>query len=398
LILQRKEVRQPRDRYAKRVCVNYESEGFMAAPKVEPWRPVQIVLVLQGGGALGAYQAGVYQGLHEAGIEPDWIIGTSIGAINAAILAGNKLQNRITKLADFWSGIGCRPLFEERWFPDVSAWQFSDIFTAFNTFMHGVPGFFRPNPKAAWGIHAPLGAEAAAFYTAEPLRRTLAELVDFDIVHAQQPRLTIGAANICSGDMKYFDSREILLGPEHVIASAALPPAFPAVRIEGELYWDGGIYSNTPIEAVLDDRPRHDSLIFSVDVWQPRGAAPGTIWQALGRHKEIQYSSRVESHLLRQEQLHRLRHIVQQLTARLPPELREDPMVREMSAYSCTTTMHLVRLLAPRLDGEDHTKDIDFSETGIRARWLAGHADIQKILAARPWEQPVGPLEGVVVH
>jgi NTE family protein len=198
--------------------------------------------------------------------------------------------------------------------------------------------------------------------------------------------------------MKYFDSRDTALGVEHVMASGALPPAFPAVRVDGEPYWDGGVYSNTPVEAVLDDKPRRDSLIFSVNVWQPHGAEPETIWQILNRQKDIQYSSRVKSHVARQQQIHRLRHIVEQLCARLPAAAREDPMVREMAGYGCRTTMHLVRLLAPRLEGEDHTKDIDFSRAGIESRWRAGYADIRRILAARPWEQPVGPLEGVVVH
>jgi len=370
----------------------------MATNDAKPWQPTQTVLVLQGGGALGAYQAGVYQGLHEAGIEPDWIIGTSIGGINGAIIAGNKPEDRLRKLLDFWSRMGHRPLIDETWLYATFANAFGGSIGNFNTIMRGIPGFFAPNPQAAWGIHAPLGIDAAAFYTTEPLRRTLAELVDFDIVNARRPRLTVGAVNLKSGDMAYFDNRDMALGAEHVMASGALPPAFPAVRIGGELYWDGGIYSNTPVEAVLDDKPRRDSLIFSVNVWQPQGVEPKSIWQVLGRQKDIQYSSRVKSHIARQEQIHRLRHIVQQLCARLPAEAREDAMVREMAAYGCQTTMHLVRLLAPRLEGEDHTKDIDFSRAGIRARWQAGYGDIRRMLAARPWNRPVGPLDGVVVH
>lgn len=362
------------------------------------WTPAQIVLVLQGGGALGAYQAGVYQGLHEAGIEPDWIIGTSIGGINGSILAGNKPENRVAKLLDFWSQVGHQSLVDEGWFLNAFAGAFAGTFANFNTIFRGIQGFFQPNPRAAWGIHAPLGVDAASFYTTEPLKRRLGALVDFDLINARHPRLTVGAVNIRSGDMTYFDSRDMALGVEHVMASGALPPAFPAVRIGGELYWDGGIYSNTPVEAVLDDKPRRDSLIFSVNVWRPHGTEPETIWQVLGRQKDIQYSSRVKSHIMRQEQIHRLRHIVQQLCARLPTEAREDAMVREMAAYGCPTTMHLVRLLAPRLEGEDHTKDIDFSRAGIRARWQAGYADIRRMLAAKPWDRPVGPLEGVVVH
>jgi NTE family protein len=363
----------------------------------DEWRPSQIVLVLQGGGALGAYQAGVYQGLHEAHIEPDWIIGTSIGGINGAIIAGNRPGDRIAKLREFWSRIGRPSVIEKSW---ISAFggPFGGAFANLNTIMRGIPGFFEPNPRAVWGVHASLGADAAAFYTTEQLRRTLAELVDFSAINLRHPRLTVGAVNVRSGDMKYFDGQEMPLDVEHVMASGALPPAFPAVRIDGELYWDGGIYSNTPVEAVLDDMPRRDSLIFSVNVWQPHGREPETIWQVLGRQKDIQYSSRVKSHLARMEQIHRLRHIVQQLSARLPAEERDDPVVREMAGYGCRTTMHLVRLLAPRLEGEDHTKDIDFSQASIHARWNAGYADIRRMIAAHPWDQKVDPLQGVVIH
>ncbi|HUK07948.1 MAG TPA: patatin-like phospholipase family protein [Stellaceae bacterium] len=369
----------------------------MIEMSTEQWRPSQIVLVLQGGGALGAYQAGVYQGLHEAGIEPDWIIGTSIGGINGAILAGNSPGDRLIKLREFWSRIGRPSLIDESWISAVGG-GFGSAFANLNTIMRGIPGFFEPNPRAVWGVHAPLGADAAAFYTTEQLKRTIAELVDFSTLNSRHPRLTVGAVNVRSGDMKYFDGREMALDVEHVMASGALPPAFPAVRIDGELYWDGGIYSNTPVEVVLDDMPRRDSLIFSVNVWQPRGREPETIWQVLGRYKDIQYSSRVKSHLARQEQIHRLRHIVQQLSARLPAEERGDPDVQEMASYGCRTTMHLVRLLSPRLEGEDHTKDIDFSQAGIRARWSAGYADIRRMLAAHPWDQKVDPLQGVVIH
>jgi NTE family protein len=372
-------------------------DAAMIEMSTEQWRPSQIVLVLQGGGALGAYQAGVYQGLHEAGTEPDWIIGTSIGGVNGAILAGNRPGDRLVRLREFWSRIGRPSLIDESWISAVDG-ALHGAFANLNTIMCGIPGFFEPNARAVWGVHAPLGADGAAFYTTEQLKRTLAELVDFDVLNSRHPRLTVGAVNVRTGDMKYFDSRDMAVGVEHVMASGALPPAFPAVRIDGELYWDGGIYSNTPVEVVLDDMPRRDSLIFSVNVWQPHGREPETIWQVLGRQKDIQYSSRVKSHLAQQAQIHQLRRIVQQLSTRLPAEERNDPAVREMASYGCRTTMHLVRLLAPRLEGEDHTKDIDFNQASIRARWNAGYADVRRMLAARSWDRKVDPLQGVVIH
>jgi NTE family protein len=353
----------------------------------------QTVLVLQGGGALGAFQAGVFQGLHEERIEPDWIIGTSIGAINAALIAGNAPEQRLEKLHAFWNRMRSRDPFADWWTGGMAA-----IAANLGVVMGGVPDFFRPNAASLWGIHHPLGVADAAFYTTEPLKATLEELVDFDRINGGRTRLTVGAVSARTGEMRYFDSRHMKLDVRHVMASGALPPAFPAVVIDDEPYWDGGIYSNTPIEVVFDDRPRRDSLIFSVNMWQPHGPAPETIWQVLGRQKEIQYSSRGLSHVARQQQLHRLRHVVRELARHLPAPLRDDPAVRELTAYGCGTTMHLVRLLAPRLEREDHTKDIDFSGAGIETRWRAGHAAALGTIARKPWDCEIDPLQGVFIH
>jgi NTE family protein len=211
-------------------------------------------------------------------------------------------------------------------------------------------------------------------------------------------RLTVGAVSVRTGAMRYFDTRSLHLDVTHIMASGALPPAFPAIRIGDDAYWDGGIYSNTPIEAVLDDNPRRDSLIFSVNMWQPHGSEPKSIWQVLSRQKDIQYASRGKSHAARQEQMHRLRHIVSQLGPRLSDRERADPAIRELLSYGCETTMHLVRLLSPRLDREDHTKDIDFTRTGIRTRRRAGYEHAKRVLAKKPWEREIDPLQGVVVH
>jgi NTE family protein len=184
----------------------------------------------------------------------------------------------------------------------------------------------------------------------------------------------------------------------HIMASGALPPAFPAVEIDGELYWDGGIYSNTPVEVVFDDNPRRDSLIFSVNLWQPDGTAPETLWQVMGRQKDIQFSSRGLSHVARHQQIHRLRHVIRELAKRVPTDRANDPLVNELASYGCGTTMHLVRLLAPRLGNEDHTKDIDFSAAGIQSRWQAGHDSVRRTIAQQPWICDVDPLTGVLIH
>jgi NTE family protein len=267
-----------------------------------------------------------------------------------------------------------------------------------NTFTRGVSGFFKPNPWAAWGMHAALGVDQAGFYSTAPLRKTLGELVDFDAINAKRMRLTLGAVNVSSGDMRYFDSRDETLGPEHVMASGALPPAFPAVRIGGASYWDGGIYSNTPIEAVLDDKPRRDSLIFSANMWQPTDAEPETLANVLARQKDIQYASRANSHIARQQQIHRLRHIIRGLAAHITPEERGNPAVRELLAYGCATVMHVVPLLAPKIKGEDQSKDIDFTPAGVRTRWRAGYEDMQRRLDEACWQNAFDAIDGVIVH
>jgi NTE family protein len=358
----------------------------------------QIVLVLQGGGAVGAYQAGVYQALMEGGVEPDWVIGTSIGAINGALIAGNAPANRIARLKEFWDGVGRKNSLDHFWPQDWQTAVFGNTLANFSTVMSGIPGFFAPNPQAVWGPTFPLGIERASYYTTDPLKATLARLVDFDWLNGKQVRLSVGAVNVRTSDMRYFDSQDMVLAPAHIMASGALPPAFPAVTIDGESYWDGGIYSNTPIEVVLADVPRRNSLIFSVNVWQPAGAHPTTIQQVMARQKDIQYASRGRSHVARQAQIHRLRHVVRELVSRLPAEHRDDPVVKDLAEYGCGSLMHLVRLLSPRLDGEDHTKDIDFTRAGIERRWKAGHDHARKVLAEKPWEAEVDPLAGIVIH
>ena len=354
----------------------------------------QVVLVLQGGGALGAYQVGVYQALHEAGIEPDWIVGTSIGAINASIIAGNEPEDRLPRLRDFWKRVEAADFWGA--FP---AWGgAADALASWMTITNGISGFFEPQTRAFLGAHVQLGADNAGYYSTAPLRATLQELVNFNLLGKAKVRLTVGAANVRTSVMHYFDCRDMTLTVDHIMASGALPPAFPAVRIDGELYWDGGILSNTPAERIFEDRPRRNSLIFAVHLWNPTGPEPTTIWETLHRHKDIQYSSRIANHIVRQREAHRLRHVITELLKYVPDELRKDSMVQELAGYGCRTHMHVVRLLAPRLDNESHVKDIDFSPAGIRGRWEAGYADTARALEAQAWLEPFDPLEGVILH
>jgi len=262
----------------------------------------------------------------------------------------------------------------------------------------GLPGFFVPRPAALFSPHSALGAESAGYYSVDPLRETLSDLIDFDHLASSGTRLTVGASSVRTAEMRYFDSRDTPLNLEHVIASGALPPSFPAVRIEGELYWDGGILSNTPVEVVFDDKPRRDSLVFAVHLWNPNGDEPETIWDVSNRQKDITYSSRAVSHIRRQRQLHRLRHVVAELGKLLPEDTLKSNAVREMLGYGCLTRMHVVRLLAPTLPGEDHLKDIDFSRDGIRQRREAGYHHTKETLEKAPWRAPHDPMEGFLLH
>ena len=338
---------------------HYEERRAEAETKPTPTQEQrQVVLVFQGGGALGAYQAGVYQALHESGIEPDWVIGTSIGAINASLIAGNEPGNRVERLEEFWR----RMRRKEFW--GLSNWPgLADTTSYWSTVLGGIPGFFEPNPLAFLGAHYPLGRDNAAFYSTAPLEKTLTDLVDFSLIERCTPRLTVGAAQVRTSEMRYFDSGETAITTRHIMASGALPPAFPAVRIDGELYWDGGILSNTPTEAIFEDNPRRNSLIFAVHMWNPMGPEPETIWDVLHRHKDIQYSSRVASHIARLRQVHRLRHVISELVKRIPEDVRKDPVVKDLAEYGCLTRMHVVRCLHLAWTMKIITK------TSISARW-----------------------------
>jgi NTE family protein len=262
----------------------------------------------------------------------------------------------------------------------------------------GLPAFFTPRADAWLALHAPVGIERAAFYHTEPLRETLASLIDFDYLNRKQTRLTVGTVSVGSGHMRYFTNRDAPLDVEHVMASAAFPPGFPSVRIDGEAYWDGGIYSNTPLEAVLDDRPRHSSVIFTVQLWPAHGDEPASIQQAMSRQRDIQYSSRAESHLERQRQIHRLRHVIRELGKHLPDDQRDTAAVKELLNWGCGTTMQVIELDAPNFGHDDMHKDIDFSKDGIRRRWEAGYADAQRMIERAPWREEPDPMEGIAIH
>jgi NTE family protein len=344
---------------------------------------------MQGGGAQAAYEGGVYQALHEAGIEPDWVIGTSIGAINGSIIAGNQVASRLERLREFWSRIESLPTWPS---------AFGNTANQLTTLLTGVPGFFSPNAAFLWGPEAAVGVEHAALYSVDPLRKLLPELVDFDLVNSGKPRFTLGLVSVRSGQIRYFDSRQEKIGLDHVLGSSAVPPTFPAVRIDGEAYWDGGIYSNTPVEAVFDDYPRRSSVVFAVQIWHTRGEEPESVAQVFARQKDIMFGSRSMIHIAAQAKLHRMRHVVRALVDMLPEEKRNTPEVQELADYGCATTVHLLEINAERLDRESNSREYDFSSATIDARWQAGYADTCRMIARQPWENPIDPAVGVALY
>ena len=364
-----------------------------------------IVLVLQGGGALGAYQCGVYEGLHEAGIEPDWFAGISIGAINGAILAGNAPGERLDKLRAFWERISMPALplpqeafdWQRQWLDALpksgllSAW--ADVFGAASSLLHGQTGFFVPRVPPPYATAA-TGAAATSFYSTAPLRQTLEAMIDFDRLNHASVRYVAGAVNVRSGNFVYFDNRKTRIRPEHVMASGALPPAFAAVEIDGECYWDGGIVSNTPLEYVNEETPRRDTLAFQVDLWSARGSVPRTLADVYERQKDIQFSSRTRRGTDSAAQRQRLRLALGELAARLPGGKLPDAL----APWVCTKVLNVIHLIYQSKAYEEQYKDYAFGPLSMRAHWTAGLRDMQRTLGCPRYFALPSRDAGVATH
>lgn len=364
--------------------------------------PQRSILVFQGGGALGAYQAGVFEAFAASGRQPDWVVGTSIGAINAALIAGNPPERRLQRIRMFWDRMA-RPEtgLAAGWsLPEAGLMLGDSLGSALRclqTMTFGLPGFFLPRANAAFAFGLATAPADASFYDVSPLRETLLDLVDFDYLATSPVRLSVGAVDIESAQIHYFDSHRCRLRAEHILASGALPPAFPPVEIDGRLYWDGGIYSNTPLDWILHE-PRIHSLCLFAALWPQADQPPQTLRDVLRRSKEIQFSSRAESLIAIEQELHQLRHAVNLLSYELA-ELNAESPLRELARLGCGSVFHLVYLQAPRLAGEDQNKDIEFAAGRVAERWAAGLADTQRAFRDRPWEsEKVARTEGIVVH
>src|SRR5215475_10501593 len=352
----------------------------------------QRVLVLQGGGALGSYQAGAYQALCHAGFEPEWVAGISIGAVNAAIIAGNAAEKRVDRLKEFWEMVSA-PV---PWQPVLNSDRGRSVFNETSAALiatFGVPGFFTPRipPAPLW---PPGSSEAQSFYDTAPLKRTLEQLVDFDRINDLQCRLSVGAVSVTTGNFRYFDNVEFkklgkLIGPEHIMASGALPPGFPSVVIDGEHYWDGGIASNTPLDYVLDEEVRRDLLIFQVDLFSARGPLPVSLLEAAEREKDIRFSSRTRMNTDKNRQIHNARKAVRDLLAKLPDELNNDPSVEFLRKAAKENTVTVVHLIYKSKNYETSSKDYDFSHVAMVEHWEAGVRDVHLSMRHKEWlERP----------
>jgi NTE family protein len=353
------------------------------------------VLVLQGGGALGAYQAGVYEALHEARIEPDWITGVSIGAINGAIIAGNALENRVARLTEFWERVSSGFALDVPAPFDLLRLEFNR-WSASASAMFGVPGFFVPRFPSP--LFTPSGAAGAlSLYDSAPLFDTLRELVEFDRINARSVRFAVGAVDLRSGNSTYFDNRDpdLVFGPHHVMASGALPPGLPPVRIKDRLYWDGGLVSNTPLWYVVDDSPRLDALILQVDLFSTRGPQPRNLDEVLERAKDIQYASKTRFNTSRAKQEDALRQALTHVIAKLPARLRNDPEVEVLAERARGQRISIVHLINRRLAFQSQSKDYEFSRATVRALWAAGLADMRRTLANPRWRNACTKLRGV---
>jgi NTE family protein len=352
----------------------------------------QRVLVLQGGGALGSYQAGAYQALCRSDFEPEWVAGISIGAINAAIIAGNPPEKRVERLKEFWELVSS----PGSWNPLTPGNRVRSYFNETSAALvatFGVPGFFMPRfpPAPLWPQGSP---QSQSYYDTTPLRATLERLVDFDRINDLKTRLSVGAVGVTSGNFKYFDNFEFRklgkkIGPEHIMASGALPPGFPSIVIDGEHYWDGGIASNTPLDYVLDEETGSDLLIFQIDLFSARGPLPTSLLEAAEREKDIRYSSRTRMNTDKNKQVHNARMALRELIGKLPDYLKNDPSVELLRKAAKENTVTVVHLIYRSKNYESSSKDYDFSRVGMVEHWRAGERDVHLSMRHEDWlERP----------
>lgn len=344
----------------------------------------RIALLLQGGGALGSYQAGVYQALAEAGLHPDWVAGISIGAINSALIMGNAPEQRGEKLRTFWETVTQPPLGVP-YFKDIDLHsdlqhQLINQWRSLGTMMFGAPEFFQPRFPPP--IFTPAGNPGnLAYYDVSPLKSLLEKLVDFDRINAKRERFSVGAVNVKTGNFIYFDNTTHTIGPQHVMASGALPPGFPAIEVDGEFYWDGGVVSNTPLQWVLDARPRADTLAFQVDLWSARGDLPRDMIEIDTRLKDIRYSSRTRAGTDQFRRMQTMRRAAAKLLNEMRPELRQTAEAELLAQEADETAYNIIHMIYRARKYEGASKDYEFSRRTMEEHWASGYDDMKRTLA-----------------
>jgi NTE family protein len=381
------------------IATDFRVEAAAPIMQRAPWRPERcdrVALVLQGGGALGAYQAGVYQAMHEAGLEPDWVSGVSIGAINSAIIAGNVPSKRLGKLRIFWERITDRKIWP--FTPDGDVFRKArNATSAWLTMMQGQPGFFSPRFPNPWMSFT--GSQSAtSCYDNAPLRETLEELVDFSLINERAARFSVGAVNVLSGNFVYFDNSVEQIEPERVMASGALPPALPMVKIGTDHYWDGGIVSNTPLQHLLEQDDNLNTMVFQVDLFSARGMLPRDIQDVLARHKDIMYSSRTRYNTDVFRRIHNWQVSLYQALLRIPEDALLD-RDRELKAQlSKLPDIAILQIIYQQKAYEGHAKDYEFSGTSMREHWQSGYEDTKRTLKHQKWLTMPPQGAGIVIH
>ena len=353
----------------------------------------QIALVLQGGGALGSYQGGVFEGLREANIQPDWIAGISIGALNAAIIAGNDAGQQVSALKGFWKKI-CKtngtPIalsflneYIKSLSPPLRKWV--GMMEASRSMLEGQSGFFRP--RLDYGIHPfqRKKPDEVSAYETKFMKDTLLEFADFEKINKGATRVSVGAVNVRTGNFVYFDNRTIKLKPEHFMASGALPPGFPAIEIDGEFYWDGGLVSNTPLSEILTANPPKNSLIFQVDLWSAQGRLPENFLEVEERIKDIQYSSRTRMATDHMALRHQNKEMIQALLELIPKSEANHPIVQKAKGLAEDVTTNIIQLVYKDKNYEGHYKDYEFSQATMAEHWSTGLDDVRNTLKHSAW-------------
>jgi NTE family protein len=371
----------------------------------EGWNTV--ALALQGGGALGAYQAGVYEALAAAELDPDWVVGVSIGAINGAIIAGNPPERRVARLQEFWHIVTEQSDPLNLWQPLVAASAAPAVLqTAVNKFFGalsfgltatlGVPQFFRPFVPGPY-FAQPGTPGSTSYYDTAPLRGLLERLVDFDLLNSGRVRYAAGSVRVDTGNYVYFDTLHTTIRPEHVMASGALPPGFPMIEIEGVHYWDGGVVSNTPLQYLLDHTGDAKTLVFQVDLFAARGPVPRDMFDVMNRQKDIQYSSRTRLVTDTYDRLRRQDQKILRLLERIADSDLDPAERAEKARLAALPEIAILMLIYQEAVYEGSTKDADFSPVARDRHWAAGLGDTERTLVHKDWLQlPSG--HGLTLH